>query len=62
MLQWNISILPKDINISHLVFFQLLLSFDTMIQSCFEIAEMHSENDVEFHSVWSTISFVTANF
>ena len=32
-----------------------------MIQNCFEIAEMHSENDVEFLSVWSTTSFVNDN-
>ena len=40
---------------------QLLLTFDPMIQNCFEIAEMHSENDVEFLSVWSTTSFVNDN-
>ena len=40
---------------------QLLLTFDPMIQNCFEIAEMHSENDVEVLSVWSTTSFVNDN-
>ena len=32
-----------------------------MIQNCFEIAEMHSENDVVFLSVRSTTSFVSDN-